>query len=1385
MKESGEQKYSFIPFLILAAFSIVAVLDAKKPLLSLRPPQPSREQYGEPKFEKTAYEINERIWNDPFHTNWFFEPVQQTEKDLQKQVSVSFKKNVLLMPVIFPDGPSHSEREARIRRRYALHLALSEAGYLSDAGGSLYAVEDYPGRNSGEDYPGLVRGEKTFKLTLETFSGDYLSSRWNENADNPKRIKGYLELSVAYPDIGGDFSEAFDQIIVAYIRKSDVEQDPIASTRAVYRKLLTRLGCDKDQSENLHVRVIGPVDSGMVNSILTEASERAAELLANSQDMDDSFAKLISKAEADLKAKREDGEQSGQNYFLGLVDLVEKSPDLKDEWNPEEINKKIDQLLAEPFFNSADVINSEYYIAPFATADWETLIRQTTARKPDPIAPGEEVTPDDPDVSKAQLAQRKLFIARRVLEKVMGIRYIRTIHNDSQVFQAILNELKVRSTISSMSDLDHIALIVESDTRYGRAARNNLYKGATELWNKEYEANQEKISETRDLIDQFEEKKDASTGRQIEDLNKEIGNLQAEIPNWDRIRYFPYVRGIDGYSEKQTEEAAEQDEVQSSLSAVPTAKKAKWQDLPPHGSHQIDYIRRLAEQIQQETKEGHRPIKAIGIVSTDMYDKLLLLRALKPQLPEVLFFTTDMETLYWHPSEIDFTRNLIVGSSYGLRLDKEVQGFVPPFRNNYQTSLFASVLMAANAIGPPFGVEAYEPMVYEIGTRGPIYISGGKFNPVSMNEAEANPGQDLLPIDAPSPPYIARIMGGWIIVLMASFAAILWTYYSLRGFCPERPGFKQVIAFPALTTVVVGGLYLVSHWRESLDSFLGNAHLSTLLLASILVFLCLPLVFFVSLKDLTYRKVILFAYGNSLAILFLFFSVAYLGYILEIIHVQLDITELDSMDEHVVSLGLFVKEFLLVALNSLPLLMVIILWLVFIRFMWRAVRKAASEDVSTLTALVIFSVFSLLTTLFILGIPAAQLEPLARPDGTSSWYCFFLLVFNTAMAVGFCIHIRVTRKAFILRAIEKESNLTLNYEKEGIHQRKIRKLMAVQSPEPLFIMLYFSVSISYAVYVQHFAPAGITSALLCLMPLAGVALAFGYLVGRGYFVTFCRKSDAGTTRHAYPIQSRSWDICRSFLFPLLMLMILTWMWAVMGASSFKPTRGVIMSTLLGYIQYFQFSSMLLLLSYVVFESFWVMVVVRRLSSRNMKKEGGFEFDPERILKEVPRKKTVFNHDCKHKDDEMEESLAARCVAFTSQLTEIPNRYMYFPFIVLFIFLLSKSTDFDNWAWTNFVSFTAFTLFALCLLPSVIIRFSAIRLRNRVIQVLLDRDRRDLIGKPIGVEGRTTEAYVSKLQSIRRGAYAPVLNQAFVLALLTPMGGIGSLALIKMVMSYLG
>ena len=114
----------------------------------------------------------------------------------------------------------------------------------------------------------------------------------------------------------------------------------------------------------------------------------------------------------------------------------------------------------------------------------------------------------------------------------------------------------------------------------------------------------------------------------------------------------------------------------------------------PEGTGQTDYVKALVARIHDEG-EGAR---AIGIMGTDPYDALLIIKALRPAFPHAIFFTLDLDARHLHPSEYKSTRNMVIAAPFGLQLEGGLQRDVPPFRSSYQTSAYFAVLQAVGHV---------------------------------------------------------------------------------------------------------------------------------------------------------------------------------------------------------------------------------------------------------------------------------------------------------------------------------------------------------------------------------------------------------------------------------------------------------------------------------------------------------------------------------------------------------------------------------------------------------------------------------------------------------------------------------------------------------------
>lgn len=186
----------------------------------------------------------------------------------------------------------------------------------------------------------------------------------------------------------------------------------------------------------------------------------------------------------------------------------------------------------------------------------------------------------------------------------------------------------------------------------------------------------------------------------------------------------------------------------------------------PTGPHQLDYIRRMAKFVATEGQS----ISAIGIIGADVYDKQLIIEAIRTYLPGTLIFTTDADALYEHPSFYGSNQNLLIASAWGLTVPVDLPYRVVEhaheglgFRDNYQTAFHVSVLKAlSDPQGPP-GVLPVK--LFEVGRSGLIDITA--------QDSGKNRGQRLQAIMSSGRLVI-------IAVLMAPLLALQWFLWTQR-----------------------------------------------------------------------------------------------------------------------------------------------------------------------------------------------------------------------------------------------------------------------------------------------------------------------------------------------------------------------------------------------------------------------------------------------------------------------------------------------------------------------------------------------------------------------------------------------------------------------------
>lgn len=266
--------------------------------------------------------------------------------------------------------------------------------------------------------------------------------------------------------------------------------------------------------------------------------------------------------------------------------------------------------------------------------------------------------------------ESKLILPPCRVGRPIKLNFVRTIAGDQLLAKEIANEMQRRgfrfqadaAQGLSRDSLPHIAMISDLDTLYGRT-----------------------------VVEVFEKTFNALA---CPDADREARKCS---PIFERIHSRAYLRGLDGMLPvKDDHDKKDKNQPKNQMEASGAPQEEAF------GAGQFDYLRRLAASLKSKDDELWRRnqthIEAIGILGNDVFDKLLVLRALRPLFPEAIFFTTDFDQALAGPKELEWTRNLLIASSYGPTLSPYWQGRVPPFRGVYQTSAFLAARLAADEI---------------------------------------------------------------------------------------------------------------------------------------------------------------------------------------------------------------------------------------------------------------------------------------------------------------------------------------------------------------------------------------------------------------------------------------------------------------------------------------------------------------------------------------------------------------------------------------------------------------------------------------------------------------------------------------------------------------
>ncbi len=336
--------------------------------------------------------------------------------------------------------------------------------------------------------------------------------------------------------------------------------------------------------------------------------------------------------------------------------------------------------------NAKDTLKEISIFSPRATASDEWLLFR-------PSSAG--------GAAEVRSASREKTVQELLETAAPGLEFVRTIAPDDFIVEKLIAELTRRGVPvvqqttpdGTSSQVAHIVILSEWDTPYGRSLSTIFAAQAS--------------------------------GRTISEIIRE----PEKWPRW--VHPYRYLRGIDGQLPGDQAKENQRDQVQKNpLGQDTIATEAT------EGLNQSDYLRRLARQMKEDNtrwqKEDGSGIRAIGLLGSDVYDKLMILRALRPQFRDALFFTNNYDAHFERHDDWDDTRNLIVVSPFGSALPETFsRQHIAPFRDTNQTATYVGTLVAT---GRMTRAEAdylsWQPRIFEISRHGaydlsdPWYLEG-------------------------------------------------------------------------------------------------------------------------------------------------------------------------------------------------------------------------------------------------------------------------------------------------------------------------------------------------------------------------------------------------------------------------------------------------------------------------------------------------------------------------------------------------------------------------------------------------------------------------------------------------------------------------------------
>ena len=732
--EHQERAGSILPLsVVIVVMGLGGYLLYDRPFINLRPEDP-REV---PREHESTQDVETRLWEDPLAAvhrgggTSLCEPSYEDHRPDARVTSVAARRDheiwrlafelkeradqargrsdtaiavaheaprVLLMPVLIRDEPYSEAAESRRRVRYAVLSGLEAAGYVPETPEAL----------------------------------GYIDTCWN--AQDHLEARGSRKVVAAYEWFVPDALRAPTEqgwaasVLVLWLGTGDFSIRPLHRIDELLRNLVSLgdgAGAAKDAGslegplDAYAFRLIGPATSDGLLTMLEEPPNQPRNPLTSRSDT----GSTSPESELDTSTgQSESGAWSPETLALELLQEACNQPGpLSEEFEHlpasidrfrGEVHKEtprrdwarweaelVTELAKAPGFQKDDEVDTCFLTGEEKVREWVARHRYRVFMEPRPpktILDRLTIYSTRASAAPSLLLQTAELLGDRRRDSgsslvarfanAHGVRFVPVIPTDDRLAEEVVGELERRGVdLCERSGEGHLVMVGEWDTFYGRALPVALEAA---------------VFHCRQGKDRGPETLDTAVQSVL------VG--QSAFNSRDtRLHRFTYMRGLDGSSISGDGEEGDQGrgragEGNDQEDRGERGRRFRLERRPDAleravGDGQLDTMRRLAAQLEgldRDLTRSGEGIRAIGVVGTDLYDKLLVLQALRARFPRAIFFTTALDARLLHPAEYPWTRNLIVASGFGLSLGRDLQHRIPPFRDGYQTATFLGVQMA-------------------------------------------------------------------------------------------------------------------------------------------------------------------------------------------------------------------------------------------------------------------------------------------------------------------------------------------------------------------------------------------------------------------------------------------------------------------------------------------------------------------------------------------------------------------------------------------------------------------------------------------------------------------------------------------------------------------